>query len=115
MAVIRLLQLTDTHLVGDPRGEMHGVRTLDTLRKVLRGAAADLEAADAVLLTPISAPIGKPPSPFKCPEATMKSSIGSENKVLVLEANPALPAAPAASGSASPPPSTCSFEAMTIF
>ena len=45
----------------------------------------------------------------------MKSSIGSENKVLVLEANPALPAAPAASGSASPPPSTCSFEAMTIF
>ena len=45
----------------------------------------------------------------------MKSSIGSENKVLVLEANPALPAALAASGSASPPPSTCSFEAMTIF
>ena len=51
MAVIRLLQLTDTHLVGDPLGEMRGVRTLDTLRKVLRGAAADLEAADAVLLT----------------------------------------------------------------
>ena len=51
MAVIRLLQLTDTHLVGDPLGEMRGVRTLETLRKVLRGAAAYLEAADAVLLT----------------------------------------------------------------
>jgi len=51
MAVIRLLQLTDTHLVGDPLGEMRGVRTLETLRTVLRGAAADLEAADAVLLT----------------------------------------------------------------
>ena len=43
--VLRLLQLTDTHLVGDPLGEMRGVRTLETLRTVLRGAAADLEAA----------------------------------------------------------------------
>jgi len=32
MAVIRLLQITDTHLVGDPLGQMRGGRTLDTLR-----------------------------------------------------------------------------------
>lgn len=51
MAVVRLLQLTDTHLVGDPRGEMRGVCTLDTLRRVLQGAAAQIAAADALLLT----------------------------------------------------------------
>ncbi len=51
MAVVRLLQLTDTHLVGDPRGEMRGVCTLDTLRRVLRSAAAEIAAADALLLT----------------------------------------------------------------
>jgi Icc protein len=51
MAVVRLLQLTDTHLVGDPHGQMRGVCTLDTLRRVLAGAAAQIAAADALLLT----------------------------------------------------------------
>ena len=51
MAAVRLVQLTDPHLVGDPAGEMRGVRTLDTLRRVLRGAAAEIAAADALLLT----------------------------------------------------------------
>ena len=51
MAAVRLVQLTDPHLVGDPAAEMRGVRTLDTLRRVLRGAAAEIAAADALLLT----------------------------------------------------------------
>lgn len=51
MAAVRLVQLTDPHLVGDPAGEMRGVCTLHTLRRVLRGAAAEIAAADALLLT----------------------------------------------------------------
>jgi len=45
----------------------------------------------------------------------MKNSIGSENKVLVRDASPALARAAPASGKASPPTATCSAEAMTIF
>lgn len=51
MAVLRLVQFTDTHLVGDPDGGLRGVATLATLRRVLEAAADDLEAADAVLVT----------------------------------------------------------------
>jgi Icc protein len=51
MTVVRLLQLTDTHLVGDPHGRMRGICTLDTLRRVLSAAAEEIAAADALLLT----------------------------------------------------------------
>lgn len=51
MAAVRLLQITDTHLMGDPQAAMRGVVTLESLRRTLRGAQPELEAADAVLLT----------------------------------------------------------------
>lgn len=51
MAVVRLLQITDTHLMGDPAAAMRGVVTLESLRRVLRAVQGELEAADAVLLT----------------------------------------------------------------
>ena len=51
MAAVRLLQVTDTHLMGDAAAALRGVATLDSLRRVLRAVQRDLEAADAVLLT----------------------------------------------------------------
>lgn len=51
MAVVRLLHLTDTHLVGEAHGRLRGVCTLDTFRAVLRSAAPQLATVDAVLLT----------------------------------------------------------------
>lgn len=51
MAAVRLVQFTDTHLVGDPAGGLRGVETLASFRRVLDAAAVDLTAADAVLVT----------------------------------------------------------------
>lgn len=51
MAVVRLVQFTDTHLVGDPAGGLRGVATLATFRRVLDAATDDLIGADAVLVT----------------------------------------------------------------
>lgn len=51
MAAVRLLQITDTHLMGDEAAAMRGVVTLDSLRRTLRTVRHELEAADAVLLT----------------------------------------------------------------
>lgn len=51
MAVARLVQFTDTHLVGDPAGTLRGIATLSSLRRVLDVAADDLASADAVLVT----------------------------------------------------------------
>lgn len=49
MAALNLLQVTDTHLVGDPAGRQRGVVTLDALQAVLRLAGKD--SHDVVLLT----------------------------------------------------------------
>ena len=49
MAALRILQITDTHLVGDPAGSQRGVVTLDSLRAVMRAALA--EPPDVILLT----------------------------------------------------------------
>lgn len=51
MAVVHLVQFTDTHLVGDPAGGLRGIATLDTLRRVLATASEDLQQADAILVT----------------------------------------------------------------
>ncbi len=51
MKPLRLVQITDTHLFGDEAGELRGVATLPALHAVLDAAAADLAAADAVLVT----------------------------------------------------------------
>ena len=51
----------------------------------------------------------------RCTDEAMKNSIGMENSVFVLDARPALPRAPAAAGSASPPAAAFSADAMTIF
>ncbi|MBU3673059.1 MAG: phosphodiesterase [Sinobacteraceae bacterium] len=51
MAAVRFLQITDTHLTGDPQGGIRGVATLASLHRVLRHAAAEISAADALLLT----------------------------------------------------------------
>lgn len=48
---VSFVQLTDTHLVGDPQGAMRGVVTRDALRRVLAHAASDIESSDAILLT----------------------------------------------------------------
>ena len=45
----------------------------------------------------------------------MKNNIGIENIALVRDAKPAIAAADAASGNASPPLATCSVEAIMIF
>lgn len=51
MTALRLVQFTDTHLVGDPAGGIRGVATRDTLARVIGRARSDLAAAEAVLLT----------------------------------------------------------------
>lgn len=54
MTAVRLLQLTDTHLVGDPAGGMRSVVTLDTLRATLelaRRRCGGFHQLDAILAT----------------------------------------------------------------
>lgn len=54
MTAVNLLQLTDTHLVGDPAGGMRGVVTLDTLRATLdlaRRRCGGFHQLDAILAT----------------------------------------------------------------
>lgn len=49
MTALRFLQITDTHLVGDPGGRQRGVVTLDSFRAVLQAALSP--QIDGVLLT----------------------------------------------------------------
>jgi Icc protein len=51
MTAVRLVQITDTHLLAAPGGELRGVATLPALRAVLARAGRDIERADAVLVT----------------------------------------------------------------
>ncbi|MFM7799138.1 MAG: metallophosphoesterase [Planctomycetota bacterium] len=51
MAAVRLLQITDTHLTGDPAAAIRGVATLPSLRRVLAAVQDEIAAADAILLT----------------------------------------------------------------
>jgi Icc protein len=54
MTAVHLLQLTDTHLVGDPAGGMRGIVTLDTLRATLdlaRRRCGGFQQLDAILAT----------------------------------------------------------------
>ncbi|MEO8306741.1 MAG: 3',5'-cyclic-AMP phosphodiesterase [Pseudomonadota bacterium] len=46
-----LVQITDTHLYGDPAGRLRGVPTLPALRATLAAAAQDIAACEAVLAT----------------------------------------------------------------
>jgi len=48
---LRLVQLTDLHLLGDPAGRLRGVATGATLDAVLAAARRDLARADLLLLT----------------------------------------------------------------
>ena len=48
---VRLVQLTDTHLLGSPDGRVRNMDTGASLQAVLVAAAADIAAADALLLT----------------------------------------------------------------
>ena len=48
---IRLVQFTDTHLLGSPDGRVRDMDTAASLQAVLVAAAADIAAADALLLT----------------------------------------------------------------
>lgn len=48
---VNLVQITDTHLFGDPDARLRGVASLPALRAVLDLARADIAAADAVLVT----------------------------------------------------------------
>jgi len=49
MTAVRALQITDTHLVGDPGGRQRGIVVLDSLRAVLRQGLR--EPTDLILLT----------------------------------------------------------------
>jgi Icc protein len=49
MTALRLLQITDPHLVGDPEANQRGVQPLQSFRAVLRAAAP--ASADVLLLT----------------------------------------------------------------
>ena len=49
MTAVRVLQLTDTHLLGDPAGRQRGINPLETLRAVKRQALR--EPVDLILLT----------------------------------------------------------------
>lgn len=72
---LQLVQMTDLHLLADPAGSLKGVNTLSSLQATLRAAAADLAAAQALLLSgdlvqdqpaayahlpPLLAPLGLP-------------------------------------------------------
>lgn len=48
---VSFVQLTDTHLVGDPKGAMRGVRTRDSLQQVIAAAAPRIKSSAAILLT----------------------------------------------------------------
>jgi len=48
---VRLLQITDPHLFGDPNGRLRGVNTLASLQRVLEHALSHRRALDAVLCT----------------------------------------------------------------
>ena len=50
-APLRVVQLTDLHLLGDPAGRLRGVDTEATLGAVLAAARGDLARADLLLLT----------------------------------------------------------------
>lgn len=51
MKPLRLVQITDTHLFGTAAGDLRGLETLPAMHAVLDAAAADVAAADAVLVT----------------------------------------------------------------
>jgi 3',5'-cyclic-AMP phosphodiesterase len=51
MQSIRLIQLTDTHLVGDATRTLRGINTLDTFKAALAHASNRFQAADAMLLS----------------------------------------------------------------
>ena len=48
---LQLVQITDTHLFGDPGARLRGVASLPALRATLELAQADIAQADAILLT----------------------------------------------------------------
>jgi 3',5'-cyclic-AMP phosphodiesterase len=51
MKSVRLIQLTDLHLVGDTRRTLRGINTLQTLQHTLSHVGARFAQADAVLLS----------------------------------------------------------------
>ena len=51
MSLIRLLHLTDTHLLGDPQGKLRGVAPLATLQAVRAHATKHFDNIDGTLLT----------------------------------------------------------------
>lgn len=50
-AELQLVQFTDPHLFADPRGEMRGVNTLDSLNRTLAAARLNHWTPDALLVT----------------------------------------------------------------
>jgi Icc protein len=51
MKSVRIIQLTDPHLLGDPNAELRGINPMRTLQQTFAHAAARFDAADAILLT----------------------------------------------------------------
>jgi 3',5'-cyclic-AMP phosphodiesterase len=51
MQSIRLIQFTDTHLVGDAKRTLRGINTLDTFKRTLEQAQPHLHSADAILMS----------------------------------------------------------------
>lgn len=51
MKSVRLIQLTDPHLLGDPTAELRGINPMRTLQQTFAHAGARFDAADAILLT----------------------------------------------------------------
>lgn len=50
-STLKLIQLTDQHLFGDPARTLRGVPTLPALRATLTAARSELETCDAILAT----------------------------------------------------------------
>jgi 3',5'-cyclic-AMP phosphodiesterase len=48
---LNLIQVTDTHLFGDPEGSLRGVPTLPALRATLAAARDDIANSEAILVT----------------------------------------------------------------
>ena len=49
--VARVIQITDLHLIADPRAELKGVCTRDSLLAVLNVLRRDLRSAERLIVT----------------------------------------------------------------
>ena len=91
---LRLVQLTDLHLLGDPGARLRGVDTEATLRRVLDAARGDCARADLLLLTGDLAERGEPAAYARLRRHLV--GLVADERVLALPGNHDDPAAMAA-------------------